>query len=571
MRLIKFTGMSLVILVVLIAVAGGVWKYQLDSRIALEQPQLYEVKRGDGARVTLERLQQQGVIKWRWPFEALALWDKQRFASLKVGQFQLEPGMNAYQLLDKLSSNDVVSYSVTIPEGRTFAVMRSLINTLPNVRHDSLAMSDAELMAAIGHEGERPEGRFFPSTYRFSEGDSDLTLFKRAYNTMQKMLDNAWQKRSDKLPYKTPYEALIMASLVEQEAAVPEERSRIAGVFVRRLEKDMRLQTDPTVVYGLHLSSGRVLTRDNLRTDNPFNTYRHTGLPPTPISLPGEASIAAALNPDSGDALYFVAMGNGRHVFSATLEAHNRAVNRYVVQRAIAERSKVANATEQANKLVPAVQCASPLDKQGKAQAALFERLSGDDDNAFDAKVVAFVTAQQRCLSEHIARQALIAALELADDADDAISHDVLATVLELVGDADHELDKDVVESVSCQFAKPSSASDKAASNASDKAASSAPDEPESSASDEAGSNASDNAKPDTDDEAGPSAGSSKQATLTERAVETAKTVALPQHDQHHQTAKHPKGSASDNASSKPDKSEHSRHSDSRSHAHDQR
>lgn len=479
MRLIKFLGISLFTLLVLIAVAGGVWKYQLDSPIALKEPQLYEVERGDGARVTLERLQQQGAIKWRWPFELLALWDKQRFAALKVGQFRLEPGMNAYQLLDKLSSNDVVSYTVTIPEGRTFAVMRSLINNLPNVRHDSLAMSDAELMAAIGHEGEQPEGRFFPSTYRFSEGESDLVLFKRAYNTMHEMLEKAWQQRSDDLPYKTSYEALIMASLVEQEAAVPEERSQIAGVFVRRLEKNMRLQTDPTVVYGLHLPNGRVLTRDNLRTDNPFNTYRHAGLPPTPIALPGEAAIDAALNPADSDALYFVAMGNGRHVFSATLAEHNRAVNRYVVQRAKAERS---DASQQAAQAI-SEQGDVPSSQPAEGQAVLFEHWPASGEQGLDPQLLTFIAAHYHSPNEEPERQAMAAALAIDTEADGAITQAALATVLELADSASEQLDQDVVTSVSMQFADHSHA---ASENASEGSAEAADDAADSNASSEA-------------------------------------------------------------------------------------
>jgi UPF0755 protein len=188
-------------------------------------------------------------------------------------------------------------------------------------------------MVRLGLAGEHPEGRFFPDTYYYTRGMSDVQLLQRAYQTMTQFLARAWQERDPDLPYQKPYEALIMASIIEKETGAPDERRQIAGVFVRRLQKHMRLQTDPTVIYGIGADFDGNLRRRDLTTDTPYNTYRRRGLPPSPIAMPGAEAIIAALHPDDSDKLYFVARGDGSHYFSATIEEHNRAVRKYQLKR----------------------------------------------------------------------------------------------------------------------------------------------------------------------------------------------------------------------------------------------
>ena len=237
--------------------------------------------------------------------------------------------MNALQLLDDLVAGKVIQYALTIPEGLTFRQIMQLLRQQPELRHTLADDSPAAVMQAIGEPGQSPEGRFYPDTYHFPRGTTDVQFLRRAYRTMAGVLQQEWQARDTGLPYKTPYDALIMASIIEKETAVPAERERIAGVFVRRLEKGMRLQTDPTVIYALGQSYDGNIHRRDLSLDSPYNTYRHAGLPPTPIAAPGRDSIDAALHPAPGEELYFVARGDGSHEFSRTLEEHNRAVARY--------------------------------------------------------------------------------------------------------------------------------------------------------------------------------------------------------------------------------------------------
>ena len=211
--------------------------------------------------------------------------------------------------------------------------MMEAVRHHPKIQQTLEGLSDAEIMDRLGHPDENPEGRFFPDTYHFPRGTTDVVFLQRAYATMARRLDEAWRQRAPDLPLKTPYQALILASIIEKETGLPEERPAIAGVFIRRLRKGMRLQTDPTVIYGLGESCDGELRRRDLRRDTPYNTYVHKGLTPTPIALPGAGSLRAAVNPAPGDALYFVATGNGGHVFSNTLKEHNRAVRKYQLRR----------------------------------------------------------------------------------------------------------------------------------------------------------------------------------------------------------------------------------------------
>ncbi len=252
---------------------------------------------------------------------------------IKAGEFQLSPGMTPEALLHQLSDGKVIQHSLTLIEGDTFKQMMQRLREHPVLVH-TLEDIDAEtVMGAIGKPDQHPEGRFMPETYHFPRGTTDVDFLRRAYAEMQTFLEDSWQDRDEGLPLKSPYEALILASIVEKETGVAEERARIAGVFVRRLNKGMKLQTDPTVIYGMGDEfDGDIRFRD-LREDTPYNTYTRFGLPPTPIAMPGEDAILAVLHPATGKELYFVAIGDGSHHFSSTLKEHNRAVDRYQKKR----------------------------------------------------------------------------------------------------------------------------------------------------------------------------------------------------------------------------------------------
>jgi len=250
-------------------------------------------------------------------------------ADLKAGEYRIEPGTTPQRLLEQLVAGQVVQYNLTLVEGWNFRQVMEAVNASPQLEHTLASTEPAEVMARIGRAGEHPEGRFFPDTYHFPRGMSDIEFLRRAYRAMAERLEREWAGRADGLPLETPYEALILASVVEKETGQAWERPAIAGVFIRRLKKGMLLQTDPTVIYGLGNDFDGNLTRTHLQSDNPYNTYRRRGLPPTPIAMPGGESLHAALHPEEGDALYFVAKGDGSHYFSATLEEHNRAVVKY--------------------------------------------------------------------------------------------------------------------------------------------------------------------------------------------------------------------------------------------------
>ncbi|HET8700520.1 MAG TPA: endolytic transglycosylase MltG [Nitrococcus sp.] len=251
-------------------------------------------------------------------------------AAIKAGEYAVEPGMTAVQLLDRMVAGAVIQHSLTIVEGWTFRELLLAVESDPMLRH-TLPATAAGVMARLGHAGESPEGRFLPETYRFPKGTTDVAFLKRAYAAMQRLLQTQWAQRAAGLPLQNPYQALILASIVEKETALPSERRQIAGVYIRRLEYGMRLQADPSVIYGLGASFNGDISYSDLRQDSPYNTYTRKGLPPTPIAMPGRDSIAAVLHPAGGDALYFVARGDGTHEFSATLAGHNRAVRKYLL------------------------------------------------------------------------------------------------------------------------------------------------------------------------------------------------------------------------------------------------
>jgi UPF0755 protein len=309
--------------------AGGMtfWSYQ-PIIAADQQPIEFEVKPGSGVRSSTQQIAAAGV-----PVNPTLLAILARItgksARLKAGNYELKPGTTPLALIDQLVRGEFAQESLAIIEGWTFKQMRQAIAAHPALRHDTANLSDKELLAKITTEYAKPEGLFAPDTYLFAKGVSDLQIYKQAHTLMLKRLNDEWARRNPAVPYKNPYEALIMASIVEKETGQKSERTLVASVFVNRLKKGMLLQTDPTVIYGMgDKYQGNIRKRD-LETDTPYNTYTRAGLPPTPISLPGTASLAAALNPANSDALYFVSRGDGTSEFNNNLNDHNRAVNKY--------------------------------------------------------------------------------------------------------------------------------------------------------------------------------------------------------------------------------------------------
>jgi UPF0755 protein len=248
---------------------------------------------------------------------------------LRMGEYAIGPTTTPKKLLQDIVAGKVVMRKLTLVEGITMRQIREILAKNDALEHVAVKETDQELMAAIGHPGESPEGHFFPDTYIYTWGNKDTVILQRAYNRMSAVLTQDWSQRQNDLPYQSPDQALIVASLVESEAVVPAERPIIAGVILRRLQMKMNLQVDPTVVYGVGKPYGSVITLEDLRNDNPYNTYLHAGLPPTPINMPSAASIYAALHPAPGDVLYYVARGDGGHRFSATYTEHLQAVQKY--------------------------------------------------------------------------------------------------------------------------------------------------------------------------------------------------------------------------------------------------
>ncbi|KFC76285.1 endolytic transglycosylase MltG [Massilia sp. LC238] len=248
---------------------------------------------------------------------------------IKAGSYELKPDTSPRRLLTQLVRGEFAQEAITIVEGWTFSQMRAAIAAHERLRHDTVKLSDEELMQKVSSEYKTPEGLFFPDTYLFAKGSSELEIYKKAHQAMMKHLQSAWEGRDPSLPYKTPYEALTMASIIEKETGQKSERNMIAGVFVNRLRTGMMLQTDPTVIYGMGERYVGDIRKKDLQTDTPYNTYMRAGLPPTPIALPGIQSLHAALAPAKTEALYFVARGDGTSQFSDNLNDHNRAVNQY--------------------------------------------------------------------------------------------------------------------------------------------------------------------------------------------------------------------------------------------------
>lgn len=326
MRLIK-TLFLLLLLSGAAATAGFI--YWTEQALALPSASVeFTIKPGSGVRSATRQIQEAGIPLPPFAFEILARVTG-KANKLKAGSYELLPDKTPVELLDKIVNGDFSQGSVAIIEGWTFAQMRKVIDASTALKHDTKGLTEAELMKKIGAEFNAGEGMFFPDTYLFAKGSSDIQVYQQAYASQMKRLNEAWEARAANLPYQSKYEALIMASIIEKETGQASERAQIASVFVNRLKTGMLLQTDPTVIYGMgDKYQGKIYKRD-LLTDTPYNTYTRAGLPPTPIALPGLASITAALNPARSDALYFVARGDGTSHFSENLSEHNRAVNKY--------------------------------------------------------------------------------------------------------------------------------------------------------------------------------------------------------------------------------------------------
>ena len=319
---------AVAILLCAIGAAAFAW-WTLQKPLALPQsPFEFEVKPGMSLSAVAHELQAADVLPQSWPMIALARFQGVDRA-IKAGSYEIETGITLRQLLGRLTQGDATQASIAIIEGSTFAQVRRALRDGGQVRNTVLDLPDAELMARLGAPGQGAEGRFFPDTYFFAAGSNDLAVLRRAHDAMTGRLAAAWEKRADGLPLASPDEALILASIVEKETGRPVDRPLIASVFINRLKQGMRLQTDPTVIYGMGDKFDGNLRRRDLDTDTPWNTYTRDGLPPTPIALPSQASLDAVLHPPPTDYLYFVARGDGSSQFSSNLADHNRAVAKF--------------------------------------------------------------------------------------------------------------------------------------------------------------------------------------------------------------------------------------------------
>ena len=316
---------------VLLAVlgAGGYAAWYVKSPLGMSAESTeVEIPSGTRFRGTVALLERAGVQVRPFHFEALArVLGRER--DIKAGNYQLTQPITPVELLDKLTRGDVTQAEIRLIEGWTFAQFRAALDASADLKHDTAGVEDAELLKRIGASETHPEGLFFPDTYLFARGSSDLAVFRRAYRSQQRHLQNEWNARAPNVPFKSPYEALVMASIIEKETGRPEEREQIGGVLVNRLRIGMRLQVDPTIIYGLGASFDGNLKKVHLLEDGPYNTYTRAGLPPTPIAMPGLASIRAAVRPGKTDALYYVSRGDGTSQFSRNLSDHNRAVSKY--------------------------------------------------------------------------------------------------------------------------------------------------------------------------------------------------------------------------------------------------
>lgn len=330
MRLLKYPAWALLLLVCLFALrltwfARTAINLHLDAE---SQVLDFSIESGQSLRDIAQHLREAGFDFSPAEFTLLVRLLKQS-GRIQAGSYEVQPGITPLALIDKLTRGDVSQASLLFVEGMSFAQLRKALDGAKDLHHDSQGLSDQDILLAIGATETHPEGLFFPDTYFYAKRSSDLKVLKRAYQEMQKYLQAAWKERAAGLPLANPYEALILASIVEKETGQAADREQVAGVFINRLKIGMRLQTDPTVIYGMGLRFDGNLRKRDLQTDSPYNTYLRAGLPPTPIAMPGAAAIQAALHPAISDKLYFVARGDGSSEFSRNLHEHNRAVAKY--------------------------------------------------------------------------------------------------------------------------------------------------------------------------------------------------------------------------------------------------
>ena len=311
-----------------VGIAGAAWWWATAPLTMRSSPTDFRILPGSGLRSASLQIQAAGVQLEPGLMVLLARIKKAE-GSIKAGSYSVAQGITPLQLLDKMTRGEVSQGELLLPEGWSFRQWRARIDQHPDLQHVTTQLSEVELVAKLGISAAKIEGLLFPDTYLFDKQSTDLELYARAQRAMQSRLDAAWAQRAPGLPYKTPYEALIMASIVEKETGRDADRPMVASVFVNRLRLGMLLQTDPTVIYGLGSAFDGNLRKQHLRSDTPYNTYTRSGLPPSPIAMPGNNSLLAAMNPASSDALYFVARGDGSSQFSRTLDEHNQAVNKY--------------------------------------------------------------------------------------------------------------------------------------------------------------------------------------------------------------------------------------------------
>jgi UPF0755 protein len=329
----------IVILLSVIASVGGYVLYR-DFLAFAEHPlnlgaesRIYRVERGATVTRIARDLTSMGALN-RPPQYLIALARVEKFASrIRAGEYRLDVGLSSRGLLELFASGRVVQHSLTVLEGWSFAELLEAVGRHPILEPTLAGLDPEQIFVQLGFTDDNPEGRFLSDTYHFPRGTTDLEFLQRGIEAMDSVLAQEWEKRAEGLPLKTPYEALILASIIEKETGLDKERPEIAGVFIRRLNLGMKLQTDPTVIYGMGTAFDGNLRRRDLRADTPYNTYTRKGLPPTPIALPGRAAIVAALHPAAGETLFFVARGDGSHQFSSTLDEHNRAVRKFQLKQ----------------------------------------------------------------------------------------------------------------------------------------------------------------------------------------------------------------------------------------------
>ncbi len=317
--------------VVTAAIAGWLYLFAHNPLPLPNAPFEFAVRPGANLKVLSRQLADAGLLP-----DAQSLWIIARITqanTIQAGSYRLEKPVTPLELLKKIVDGDVIPVTVTFVEGGTFADLRRQLEGTKDIKVTLKGVADSEILKRIGAMEAHPEGLFFPDTYQFAAGVSDLELLKKSYLAMQKKLADAWAQREADLPYANPYQALIMASIIEKETGKVEERPLIGSVFVNRLRIPMRLQTDPTVIYGMGQSFDGNIRKRDLSADTPYNTYTRDGLPPTPIAMPGWGSLLAAVKPAQSDKLYFVAKGDGSHYFSRSLEEHNRAVAKYQLRK----------------------------------------------------------------------------------------------------------------------------------------------------------------------------------------------------------------------------------------------